>query len=44
MVTALSLDLGRWMWWPGRLARRREPEVPAAEYEIPSVQAGQVGR
>jgi RND superfamily putative drug exporter len=43
MVTALSLDLGRWMWWPGKLARRREPEAPAAEYEVPSVQAGQAG-
>jgi putative drug exporter of the RND superfamily len=43
MVTALSLDLGRWMWWPGKLARRREPGAPAAEYEIPSVQAGQAG-
>ncbi|MDR0342178.1 MAG: MMPL family transporter, partial [Nocardiopsaceae bacterium] len=23
LVTALSLDLGRWLWWPGRLARQR---------------------
>ena len=22
MVTALSLDVGRWMWWPGKLARQ----------------------
>ena len=22
LVTALSLDLGRWMWWPSALARR----------------------
>jgi RND superfamily putative drug exporter len=21
LVTALNLDLGRWLWWPGRLAR-----------------------
>ena len=21
LVTALTLDIGRWMWWPGRLAR-----------------------
>ncbi|WP_369255005.1 MMPL family transporter [Geodermatophilus amargosae] len=29
LVTALTLDAGRWMWWPGRLARRPdEPEVP----------------
>ncbi|SFN87118.1 putative drug exporter of the RND superfamily [Geodermatophilus obscurus] len=31
LVTALTLDVGRWMWWPSRLARRPdEPEVPAA--------------
>jgi RND superfamily putative drug exporter len=28
LVTALNLDLGRWMWWPSRLARQ-----PAAEAE-----------
>ncbi len=29
LVTALTLDVGRWMWWPSRLARRPdEPEVP----------------
>jgi len=26
LVTALSLDLGRWMWWPSRLARKPDPE------------------
>ncbi|MGY2129760.1 MMPL family transporter [Blastococcus sp. SYSU DS0617] len=27
LVTALTLDVGRWMWWPSRLAHRRdEPE------------------
>jgi RND superfamily putative drug exporter len=28
LVTALNLDLGRWLWWPGRLARdtSHEPE------------------
>jgi RND superfamily putative drug exporter len=29
LVTALNLDLGRWMWWPGKLAR--EPARPALE-------------
>ncbi len=24
LMTALTLDIGRWMWWPGRLARRRD--------------------
>jgi len=32
LVTALSLDLGRWMWWPGKLFRRTE-EDRAAEVE-----------
>jgi RND superfamily putative drug exporter len=30
LVTALNLDLGRWVWWPSRLARQ-----PAPEAEIP---------
>ncbi|MDQ0964144.1 RND superfamily putative drug exporter [Streptomyces sp. B4I13] len=25
LVTALTLDVGRWMWWPGRLFRRQDP-------------------
>ena len=29
LVTALTLDLGRWMWWPSALARRSDtPERP----------------
>jgi len=31
MVTALSLDLGRWMWWPGPLARPPRAEALATE-------------
>jgi RND superfamily putative drug exporter len=30
LVTALNLDLGRWVWWPSRLYRQ-----PAAEVEEP---------
>jgi len=32
LVTALTLDLGRWIWWPGKLARRRDllPGGPAS--------------
>jgi putative drug exporter of the RND superfamily len=31
LVTALTLDVGRWMWWPSMLAHRvDEPEVPAS--------------
>jgi putative drug exporter of the RND superfamily len=35
LVTALNLDLGRWMWWPGRLTRvRDEPPAPAPERDL----------
>jgi RND superfamily putative drug exporter len=27
LVTALNLDLGRWVWWPSRLARHPAPEA-----------------
>jgi len=40
MVTALSLDLGRWMWWPGKLARRPQAGAPAAEPESEPVRTG----
>jgi putative drug exporter of the RND superfamily len=33
LVTALTLDIGRFMWWPGRLAGRRD--VEAAELTAP---------
>jgi RND superfamily putative drug exporter len=26
LVTALNLDIGRWMWWPSKLARTPDPE------------------
>ncbi|MEV4636946.1 MMPL family transporter [Actinoplanes sp. NPDC049548] len=28
LVTALSLDLGRWMWWPSKLTRVRDEPAP----------------
>jgi RND superfamily putative drug exporter len=32
LVTALNLDIGRWMWWPSSLAKQREPVIePAPE-------------
>jgi RND superfamily putative drug exporter len=33
LVTALNLDLGRWVWWPSKLALRPAPEreEPAGE-------------
>jgi len=42
LVTTLNLDLGRWMWWPGRLSRklaRREPEPAHREPEPASAPA-----
>jgi putative drug exporter of the RND superfamily len=33
LVTALNLDLGRWVWWPSRLARQPAPES-AAPYSL----------
>jgi len=27
LVTALNLDLGRWVWWPSKLARQPAPEA-----------------
>jgi RND superfamily putative drug exporter len=40
LVTALNLDLGRWMWWPGKLSRRPEPRPAAAEPQLSPVRAG----
>jgi RND superfamily putative drug exporter len=36
LVTALNLDVGRWIWWPSRLHRKQdvglgEPEAEAAQ-------------
>ena len=31
LVTALTLDIGRWMWWPHRLMHKRDPEPAARE-------------
>ena len=25
LVTAINLDIGRWMWWPSRLAGKPDP-------------------
>jgi RND superfamily putative drug exporter len=35
LVTALNLDLGRWVWWPSRLAR--QPAAEAEQLRQPSV-------
>jgi RND superfamily putative drug exporter len=44
LVTALNLDVGRWMWWPSKLAQRHdEPEQPAAE-AVPAASGATVAR
>ncbi|WUH92879.1 MMPL family transporter [Streptomyces sp. NBC_00433] len=30
LVTALTLDVGRWMWWPSDLFRRQDEALPTA--------------
>jgi RND superfamily putative drug exporter len=37
LVTALNLDVGRWIWWPSRLARRRDVELGEVEAETAEV-------
>ena len=38
LVTALNLDLGRWMWWPGGLHRVRDEPAPSLpERDLESV-------
>jgi RND superfamily putative drug exporter len=36
LVTALNLDLGRWVWWPSQLARQPRPQA-GIRTEPPSV-------
>jgi putative drug exporter of the RND superfamily len=33
LVTALNLDVGRWIWWPSRLHRKRDVELGELEAE-----------
>lgn len=40
LVTSLTLDLGRWMWWPGKLARRT-PRAPG--HPVPARKVGRRG-
>ena len=37
LVTALSLDIGRFIWWPGKLMRRRDPVSPAPSTPVPAL-------
>jgi len=36
LVTALNLDLGRWLWWPSRLSRGRAQEDQAPKVRQPA--------
>ena len=40
LVTALNLDLGRWVWWPSKLHRQSIPEPEAAATAEQAVIAG----
>jgi putative drug exporter of the RND superfamily len=40
LVTALNLDVGRWMWWPSRLARTPDPARADLSHERASALAG----
>ncbi|MEV0154298.1 MMPL family transporter [Micromonospora sp. NPDC050686] len=31
LVTALTVDVGRWMWWPSKLSEHHDPNPPAGE-------------
>ena len=38
LVTALTLDIGRWIWWPGKLVRKRDTDdVPPAAAPVPAL-------
>jgi putative drug exporter of the RND superfamily len=33
LVTALNLDIGRWIWWPSRLSRKRDIDLEEIDAE-----------
>jgi RND superfamily putative drug exporter len=42
LVTALNLDLGRWIWWPSKLATEPSPETShAAGRDAPGAEAAE---
>jgi len=40
LVTALNLDVGRWMWWPSKLVRTPDPAPAELSQERASALAG----
>jgi RND superfamily putative drug exporter len=41
LVTALTLDVGRWMWWPSKLMHKRDVEPADERPEREPVRAGE---
>jgi putative drug exporter of the RND superfamily len=41
LVTALTLDVGRWMWWPSKLTHKRDVEPADERPEREPVRAGE---
>jgi putative drug exporter of the RND superfamily len=39
LVTALNLDVGRWIWWPSRLARNPDVDLDQLAKEEPATLA-----
>jgi putative drug exporter of the RND superfamily len=37
LVTALNLDVGRWIWWPSSLHHKHDLELGEAEAETAEV-------
>ena len=40
LVTALNLDVGRWMWWPSKLAHTPDPAPAELSHERAAALAG----
>ena len=43
LVTALNLDVGRWMWWPSKLAAKPDPAPAELSRERATAMAGSPG-
>ena len=43
LVTALNLDVGRWMWWPSKLAAKPDPAPTELSRERAAAMAGSPG-
>jgi RND superfamily putative drug exporter len=40
LVTALNLDIGRWMWWPSKLAQKPDPAAGELSQERAATAVG----